>query len=59
MGDLENYLDPMLLILIPVIWLAVAAFVVLLCRAVADADSVLLASAEPERISPHTALVPV
>ena len=37
----------MLLIVIPLIWLAVATFVLLLCRAAADADSVLLASTEP------------
>jgi hypothetical protein len=44
----------MLLILIPAVWLSVAMFVVLLCRAAADADSVLLASTE--RASSHTAL---
>ena len=37
----------MLLIVIPFVWLAVATFVLLLCRAAADADSVLLASTEP------------
>lgn len=42
----------MLLILIPAVWLSVAMFVVLLCRAAADADSVLLASTE--RASSHT-----
>ncbi|MGO9321435.1 MAG: hypothetical protein ACLQBY_11630 [Solirubrobacteraceae bacterium] len=47
----------MLLILIPVIWLAAAAFVALLCRAAADADSAPVASAE--RAAPHTALVRV
>jgi hypothetical protein len=45
----------MLLILIPVVWLSVAMFVVLLCRAAADGDSVLLASTE-RRTSSHTAL---
>lgn len=44
----------MLLIVIPLIWLAVATFVLLLCRAAADADSVLLASTEPA--SPRTTL---
>ena len=36
----------MLFILIPVIWLAIAAFVVVLCRGAANADAVLVASAE-------------
>jgi hypothetical protein len=44
----------MLLILIPAVWLSIAMFVVLLCRAAADADSVLLASTE--RAGSHTAL---
>jgi hypothetical protein len=44
----------MLLILIPAVWLSIAMFVVLLCRAAADADSVLLASTE--RASSHTGL---
>jgi hypothetical protein len=37
----------MLLILVPIIWLAVAAFFVLLCRGAARADSVLTAAARP------------
>lgn len=36
----------MLLIVIPLIWLAVATFVVLLCRAAADGDAALLAGGE-------------
>jgi hypothetical protein len=36
----------MILILISAVWLTVALFIVLLCRAAADADSVLLASTE-------------
>jgi hypothetical protein len=36
----------MLLLLIPVIWLAVAASVVMLCRGAAAADATLVASAE-------------
>jgi hypothetical protein len=44
----------MLLMLIPAVWLSIAMFVVLLCRAAADADSVLLASTE--RASAHTGL---
>ncbi len=34
----------MLLFAVPLIWLAVATFVVLLCRAAADGDAALLAS---------------
>jgi hypothetical protein len=36
----------MLLLLIPVVWLALAAFVVCLCRGAAKADAVLAASGE-------------
>ncbi len=36
----------MLFILIPVIWLALAVFVVILCRGAASADAILLASVE-------------
>jgi hypothetical protein len=36
----------MLFALIPVIWLAIAAFAVLLCRGAANADAALIASAE-------------
>jgi hypothetical protein len=36
----------MLFILIPIIWLAIAAFVVILCRGAASADATLLASVE-------------
>jgi hypothetical protein len=43
----------MLLILIPVIWLAIAAFVVLLCRGAAAADAVI---ASAERVASRTAL---
>jgi hypothetical protein len=35
----------MLLFAVPLIWLAVATFVVLLCRAAADGDAALLANA--------------
>lgn len=43
----------MLLILIPLGWLAISAFAVILCRGAADADAVLLATAED--VSPRTA----
>jgi hypothetical protein len=36
----------MLLFAVPLIWLAVATFVVLLCRAAADGDAALLMSAK-------------
>ncbi len=36
----------MLLIVIPVLWLAAAAFVVILCRGAASADAALTAGAE-------------
>jgi hypothetical protein len=39
----------MLLLLIPVIWLALAAFVVCLCRGAAQADAMLIANGEHER----------
>jgi len=43
----------MLLIVVPILWLATAAFVVLLCRAAADADAVQVARAG--RVGPRTA----
>jgi hypothetical protein len=36
----------MLLFAVPLIWLAIATFVVLLCRAAADGDATLLAGAK-------------
>jgi hypothetical protein len=36
----------MLLFAVPLIWLTIATFVVLLCRAAADGDAALLAGAE-------------
>lgn len=52
--SLESSVNHMLLLLIPVIWLAIAAFAVLLCRGAADADAVLFAGAEcvPQRSFP-------
>ncbi len=44
----------MFFILIPIGWLAIAAFTVLLCRGAAEADAVLIADAE--NVSPRTAL---
>ncbi len=45
----------MLLILIPIAWLAIAAFVVILCRGAAAADAVLLATADSAgvQMAPH------
>jgi hypothetical protein len=43
----------MLLIFIPLGWLAIAAFAVILCRGAANADAVL---AQTENVSPQTAL---
>jgi hypothetical protein len=50
-------MNPMLLILIPIAWLAISAFVVVLCRCAATADAVLLTTAENVgvRATPHTA----
>jgi hypothetical protein len=47
----------MLLILIPIAWLAIAAFVAILCRGAATADAVLLATADSAgaQIAPHSA----
>jgi hypothetical protein len=39
----------MLFILIPLIWLAIATFVVILCRGAASADAMLLTSVEQAR----------
>jgi hypothetical protein len=44
----------MLLILIPLGWLAMVAFAVILCRGAANADAVLLA--QPNDVSPRIAL---
>jgi hypothetical protein len=48
----------MLLALIPVIWLAIAGFVVALCRGAADADAVLHASSEHALAQGQFAIVP-
>jgi hypothetical protein len=48
----------MLLMLIPLGWLAIAAFAVILCRSAADADAVLLAQANngSPRTAQHTTM---
>jgi len=48
---LEQLCDHMLLILIPILWLAVAAFFVFVCRGAAQADS-LMASTPARTLTP-------
>ena len=43
----------MLLLLIPLVWLAIAAFVVILCRGAAHADSLLASARTPTLADVH------
>jgi hypothetical protein len=57
-GYLEDSRIPMLFILIPLGWLAVAAFAVILCRGAATADALMIAEAESAGSSRTTLRAP-